>query len=123
MTYMESVGTRRVPPKQLTDQYAEAVRTASWRIALHLGDEHELAMAYAAVTQAFDHWNDVASGTLSAAKRLGRPDSVIRFGERFGQAWDLARERTRASLREYTAVARRYVGLSSYVDAGEAEGS
>src|SRR5688500_5752691 len=68
MTYLESVGSRRPPlRKRQTDRHAEAVRSAAWRMALHLGEGHELVSAYSAVTQAFDHWNDVASGTVRAA--------------------------------------------------------
>jgi hypothetical protein len=126
MTYLESVGPRRVPVQRQTDHYAEAVRSAAWRMSLHLGDEQALVSAYEGVIEGFNRWNDVAVGTVEAAERTERPDQMPRStmpasllhraraaSGAADQEWDLAREQTRESLRKFTGVARRFVGLAS----------
>jgi len=124
MTYLESVGPR-LPPKRETDKFAELVRSASWRLDLYLGGSHEVTTAFHAVTLSFNHWNDVAIGTVELAKQLSRPDEIpvqTRRGAsrhplaaargKTAEQWLLAREQTRAAVHEFGRVALHYVGIA-----------
>ena len=76
MTYFESRRLWRVADMHA---HGEAVRSALWRLALHLGDDDELVSAYDAVTQAFQYWNEVALGVAGTA-RSHEPQSSSLFG-------------------------------------------
>ena len=134
MTFLESLR-----PWQLSElhQYAEGVRSALWRLALYLGDRHEVVLAYDAATQAFQRWNEVAEGSAREQSNDGQPPttllpalahrqpgrttrwvavahvSLLYFGVRTA-AVDLARQQTRSRLTEFLDVAHRYLDTRAH---------